>query len=412
MASAEPLPHFVDDYLAYLHETEPTNATLDGVHVHDDLLEDLARPAIEARARSLAGFARRLTEIDSAGLTEVEKIDQRVLASTVRGRMFELEDVRTWERNPQIYADVLSSSLAAQSIFDYAPESERARRVLSKLRQAPRLMQAARDNVKDPPGILVKVSLETLRGTLTFIEKDLPRAFSSIDDLHLLGDLADASTEAAQAVGAYVEYLENEVAPRARSSFRLGRERFEQKLKLEEGIDLDIDRLLAIAMRELHQTQEEFKTAAGRLNGGDPIESWRRIKEKHPSPGGLITVAQEQIDELASPCPRASPSSSRRHRTSTGGRSRACGPRGPSSRSRRARTTTSPTPFRRGRPIGRRSTCATSTTRRSSRSRFTRCIPATSCTISGCGRSSPRFASPSCSRRPPLWRAGPTTAST
>jgi uncharacterized protein (DUF885 family) len=299
MASAEPLPHFVDDYLAYLHETEPTNATLDGVHVHDDLLEDLARPAIEARARSLAGFARRLTEIDSAGLTEVEKIDQRVLASTVRGRMFELEDVRTWERNPQIYADVLSSSLAAQSIFDYAPESERARRVLSKLRQAPRLMQAARDNVKDPPGILVKVSLETLRGTLTFIEKDLPRAFSSIDDLHLLGDLADASTEAAQAVGAYVEYLENEVAPRARSSFRLGRERFEQKLKLEEGIDLDIDRLLAIAMRELHQTQEEFKTAAGRLNGGDPIESWRRIKEKHPSPGGLITVAQEQIDELA-----------------------------------------------------------------------------------------------------------------
>ena len=43
MYSAEPLPHFVDEYLAWLHETHPTNATFDGVHLHDDLLEDLSR---------------------------------------------------------------------------------------------------------------------------------------------------------------------------------------------------------------------------------------------------------------------------------------------------------------------------------------------------------------------------------
>ena len=299
MASAEPLPHFVDDYLAYLYESEPTNATLDGVHVHDDLLEDFSRAAIESRARTLSGFARRLDEIDPSGLTAVEKIDQPVLASNIRGKLFELEEVRTWERSPQAYADVLASSLAAQSIFDYAPESERARRVLSKLRQAPRLMQAARDNVKDPPGIFVKVGLETLRGTLKFIESDLPQAFASVDDLHLLGDLADASAEAAQAVGSYIEYLETEVAPRARASFRLGRERFERKLKLDEGIALDADRLLAIAMRELKLTQEEFKAAAGRLNGGDPLESWRQVKRNHPASGELITVAQQQLDELA-----------------------------------------------------------------------------------------------------------------
>ena len=41
MYSAEPLPHFVDEYLAYLYEAHPTNAAFDGVHLHDDLLEDL-----------------------------------------------------------------------------------------------------------------------------------------------------------------------------------------------------------------------------------------------------------------------------------------------------------------------------------------------------------------------------------
>ena len=78
--------------------------------------------------------------------------------------------MRTWERNPQHYGDLLSTSLAGQVLFDYAPLPERARRVLSKLHQVPRLMQAARDNVKDPPGIFVKVGLESLRGTQRFIE--------------------------------------------------------------------------------------------------------------------------------------------------------------------------------------------------------------------------------------------------
>ena len=120
--------------------------------------------------------------------------------------MFELEVVRTWEKNPQYYADVLASSLAGQALFPHAPAEERARRVLSKLRQAPRLIQAARDNLTDPPGIFVKVGIETMRGALKFIDSDLPRAFSSVDDLHLLGDLADAQAEAGQAVGAFVEY--------------------------------------------------------------------------------------------------------------------------------------------------------------------------------------------------------------
>ena len=51
MYSAEPLPHFVDEYLSYLYEVHPTNATFDGVHLHDDLLEDLGRPAIDAQIR-------------------------------------------------------------------------------------------------------------------------------------------------------------------------------------------------------------------------------------------------------------------------------------------------------------------------------------------------------------------------
>ena len=298
MFPSEPFPHFVDDYLAYLHEVLPTQASLDGVHLHDDLLEDLSRPAIDGHVHALAGFSRRLHQIDVSLLPDVEKVEHPLVGANIEARMFDLEAVRTWERNPQFYSDAIGLSLASQALFAYAPEPERARRVVSKLRQVPRLVQAARDNIKECPGIFVKVGLETWRGVLKFIEVDLPRAFGRLDDLHILGDLADTSIEAAAAVSSYIGYLETDLAPRAKASFRLGRDRFEQKLRLEEGIALNADKLLAIALRELGEVQEEFRSVAGRLNGGDPVEAWRHAKERHPEPGSLIPVAQEQVREL------------------------------------------------------------------------------------------------------------------
>jgi uncharacterized protein (DUF885 family) len=298
MYSAEPLPHFVDEYLSYLYEVHPTNATFDGVHLHDDLLEDLSRQGIEGQVRDLGGFARRLAAIDPARLTDTERLERPALDASIRARLFELEEVRSWERSPQHYADILATTLASQALFEYAPLAERARRVLSKLRQVPRVIQSARDNIKEPPGIYAKVGLESMRGTLRFINEDLPRAFGDLSDLHLLGDLADASTEAAASIGSYLEYLERDLAPRSKGSFRLGRAKFEQKLALDEGITLGADRLLTIATRELHKTQDEFRRVASRLNGGDPMAAWSKAKNDHPPAGQLVPAVQQQLAEL------------------------------------------------------------------------------------------------------------------
>src|SRR5262245_66068057 len=102
MIASEPLPHFVDDLLGYLHETHPTHATLDGVHTHDDLLEDVSRHAIDSETRALAGYVRRLDEIDRNGLTTVEKLEHRMPTCHRTGRMSELGGVPTWRRHPEV----------------------------------------------------------------------------------------------------------------------------------------------------------------------------------------------------------------------------------------------------------------------------------------------------------------------
>jgi hypothetical protein len=52
-------------------------------------------------------------------------------------------------------------------------------------------------------------------------------------------------------------------------------------------------------MRELQKTQEAFRTLAGRMNGGDPLETWAKTKAEHPGPGQLVSVGREQLNELS-----------------------------------------------------------------------------------------------------------------
>ena len=299
MIASEPLHHFVDDYLSYLRESQPTAAAFDGVHQFDDLLEDFSRAGIDAEAQALGGFARRLSAIAPESLTAIEKIERPMVAAHIQSRLHDLEQVRPWERNPQIYGETLGASLAGQALFGYAPADERARRVLSKLRQTPRLLQAARDNVKEPPGIFVKKGLTTLRGALRFVEVDLPRAFSDVDDLGLLSDLADAQTEACDSLKRYIDYLETDLGPKSKSSFRLGPDKFALKLKLAEGIDLPLSRLLDIGLRELGLVQEEFRRTAAKIEKGDSLETWRRVKDTRVVTTSVVAEAQQQIGRLA-----------------------------------------------------------------------------------------------------------------
>jgi hypothetical protein len=294
---SEPLSHFIDQYLDYLYEIHPTEAAADGVHLHDDLLENLSRNAIDSRIREFGGWSRRLDGIASGGLTGKERLDRRMLGDCIRSRLYALEEVRDWERNPLVYAEVLANSLATQVLFAYADLPERARRVGSKLRQTPRLIDSAKENVSEAPGLFVKVAIESFEGVLSFIEKDLPRAFRDLDDLHVLGDLADASSDAAASIRGYIGYLRDTLAPKSRATFRIGRDQFEQKLRFDEGIDIPSDQLLDIALRELRVTQDEFARVASSIDS-DPAEAWRKVKARHPSADELIQTVGEQVQKL------------------------------------------------------------------------------------------------------------------
>ena len=294
MYTTEPLSHFTDEYLDFLYESLPTAASGDGVHVHDDRIEELSRSAIEAQARELGGFARRLDRISTRSLTAEEQLERRMLADQIRGRLFELEEVRPWERDPQHYAELLATSLAGQTLFEYAPLEERARRIVSKLRQTPRLIEAAETKIQDPPGIFIKLGAEAFDGVGTFIEgwahyceqMMMDAGLGRDDDTLELGQIAEALVRLVRMVIGIKLHTED-------MSVEQGVRLFREQAYLEEGsarreaergtfdpayVLYAAGRLMLLKLREDLQTREgsrfSLKSFHDRLLGQGSLPLW------------------------------------------------------------------------------------------------------------------------------------------
>ena len=170
--------------------------------------------------------------------------------------------------------------------------------MLSKLRQVPRLVQAARDNIKDPPGIFVKIGIETLRGVLRSSSAICRARSRRRRPAHARRPRGRVDRGGTRDHRSYVEYLETDLAPQGAGP-RSGsaRESFEQKLRLEEGIRLSADGCSRIAQRELAATQEEFRTVGRQAERRRSRRGVATREERAPGArAARRRGAQEQIE--------------------------------------------------------------------------------------------------------------------
>ena len=240
MYSAEPLPHFVDEYLAYLYEAHPTSAAFDGVHLHDDLLEDLGRQAIDAQVRALGGFARRLAAIDPARLTDTERLERPALESNIR-----VAAVRA-RAGPDLGAEppALRRHPGHQPgrrrrCSTTRPLAERARRVHLEAAPGAAAHAVGARQHQGPARHLSSRSASRACAARCASSTTTCRARSATWATCTCSATSPTRPPKRPPRSARYDRVSRE-RPRAASkgSFRLGREKFEQKFQLDEGITL------------------------------------------------------------------------------------------------------------------------------------------------------------------------------
>ena len=304
-APPQPSPQvaaLVDEYLEQFARRHPSIAAGNGIHTHDATLDDFSARGIAAEIEWLRAFRGRLDAIDPAPLTPDDRVDRRILQGIVDGWLLDLDTVRTWTRNPMIYASAITSGVHNLMTMESSPAAARGKQVTSKLAEVPQLIAAARENLKNPPRVFVERAIVMFRGAADLLGHDLSLAFADVSDAAVQDALKSAAAGARDAIDGYAAELESKVLPRATGSWAVGTANVEARYRAEELIDTPAPALLAIGERELRKAQADFAATAARVDparpGRSPVDVWREVLEDHPRRGELAAAAQKTVDEL------------------------------------------------------------------------------------------------------------------
>lgn len=279
----------VDQYFDEYFKHNPTAATAAGFHQRDAELEDYSQTEVRAQVAMLKGFAAKFEKIRAKSLRPETASDRELVISNINAALLDLEHVRSWEKNPDRYNSGVANSAYTIMSRSFAPADERLRSLISRERQMPKVFEAARANLKNPPRIFTEVALEQVPGTISFFKNDVPAAFTEVKNEKLLAEFKTANQDVIDALGQYEEFLKKDLLARSTGDFRLGAENFRKKLLYEEMVDIPLDRLLQIGYENLHANQEWFKQTAAKL---DPQRTPQQILDDltkdHPTPDKLL----------------------------------------------------------------------------------------------------------------------------
>jgi len=301
-SASETFARFVDDYLDDFARRHPSIAAGNGIHGHDDLLDDFSAAAIAAEITKLEEERAFLSaKIDTTSLTLDERVDRRILLGIIDGWLLEQQTLANWRRNPMQYGSALADGIHDLMTKESAPAPVRMRYIIAKLRAAPKLIAAARANIQNPPRLFAERGAAMMRGAAEMLGKDLDLAFAAEPNARLRDSLRRAADAVIPIVNAYATYLERDVAPRATGDFTIGAVNLARRYRAEEMIDTPLDQLVAIGERELRAQQAAFRAAAERLAPGkDPVATWVSVRRIHPPMGGVVASTQAIVDSLTS----------------------------------------------------------------------------------------------------------------
>jgi hypothetical protein len=291
---------FVDRYLDDFARRHPSIAAGNGIHDHDDRLDDFSGPGIAAEIAALKQNAAQLRAFDPNRLTPDERVDQRILLGVIDGWLLEQETLQNWRRNPMLYASALADGVhnLMTMASDQAPV--RMRRIIAKLGQVPGFLTAARANVVNPPRLFAERGAAMMRGARDMLGRDLDLAFAAEPNAALRDSLRRAADAAIPLIEGYVTYLERDVIPTATGDFTIGAANLSRRYLAEELIDTPLATMVAIGERELVRSQAEFKAAAAKLAPGrDAIAVWQDVRRDHPRMGGVVAATRSIVDSLS-----------------------------------------------------------------------------------------------------------------
>ncbi|MCY0881292.1 MAG: DUF885 domain-containing protein [Firmicutes bacterium] len=290
--------HVLEGYF----ERYPSFATDLGLHQWDDKMPSFTMEARQLFVAILDAADKDMQRVDPSQLSPSDLADYHTLTNQIQLlRLDELRDV--WEeKDPNIVNSIISGALLSLVRREFAPLEERGRHILSRLKASIALLDQVQVILDNPPEIFVQMAIAQFEASIPLFTEVIPQVFSKVS-VDLSMQVENAAEALAKRYREFITFLQEKLLPRSHGDYRLGAQRYQERLALQEGVTTPLDTLLEQGYAELHRLQALFRETVAAINPHlSPEEVLAGVRRQHPLAQDLLNQVANTLIELRTFC--------------------------------------------------------------------------------------------------------------
>ncbi|WP_420009410.1 DUF885 domain-containing protein [Xanthomonas sacchari] len=265
-------------------QLSPVGATQTGDHRYDSELDDLSAAGRQKSLEASKQLLAELDKLDVAKLSRENQVDAAILRNQLQSDIWNSEVAQGWATDPQVYNGLAGGAIYGLMAREFAPLPERLKSATARMEKIPALFAQARANLD--PARVSEISARTVakqnRGILSIVDsfivphiQELPQADAQ--------RLQAAIEGLKKAVAEQQTWLDQTLVPNAKGDFRLGAEKYDQKLKFALNSSLSRAEIKQRAEAELTRVRQDMYGIARTV-----------LKDKPGAPALVDTPSDEQ----------------------------------------------------------------------------------------------------------------------
>src|SRR5204863_2774679 len=254
------LESFFKAYLDASFSLRPMQATEMGDHRFDSQLEDLS-PGARAKwlEQTRSTFAELPQKVDHQKLSRAGQIDFEILKHTLERDEWLTEYIHPLEEDQRVYGDYINDSTYLLLTQSTLPLETNVANCITRMRLIPKVVAAAKQNLKNPPRTHTETAIRQNRGAISFYEHEI---IDFAGKTRQLAALKAAAQNVATCLKDYQKFLENDLLPQANGQWQIGQEKFARKLDLELDAGVSADQVMADAEAEFARVERDMYVIA------------------------------------------------------------------------------------------------------------------------------------------------------
>ncbi|MFZ3376972.1 MAG: DUF885 family protein, partial [Chthoniobacterales bacterium] len=282
------------DYVEGFLSSHPEYATELGDHRFDGQLTDFSAATRNRQLARAKHFRESLKAFDDfSQLTGANQVDVRILRDNIDNEIFKLEELNEADWNPLVYNQSLANSLYLLVARDFDSPEKRIPNLRKRMEAIPRVIDQAKANLQHPPRVHTETAIEQTQGAISLVREGLSPVLNRAPPMKR--DLAPLQEKTAKALENYKKWLQNDLLPRSDGDFRIGPDKFREKLRFALASDLSMEEIMKRAQVDLQQTQEAiYETARPLFKKYFPEADEKALSDKKKVTAAVLNKLAEQ----------------------------------------------------------------------------------------------------------------------